>query len=172
MPAPGQPRGAVSFNDFGLGRIRLRLEELARTQITIGWQGDSGAAIHEKAEIPVAQLAAFHELGTDGMPARPALAVTFEGARAELNTATGKALSDLVDGRIDPRDVAKRIGELGVAKVRETIDDSPAWADPLAERTVKRKGHDHPLVETGELYDSVSWAERRDGKIQEQGGEA
>lgn len=172
MPAPGQPRGAVNFNDFGIGKIRLRLEELAKTQITIGWQGPSGAAEHPKAGIPVAQLAAYHELGTDNMPARPALAVTFEGARAELNAAVGKALSDLVDGRLDPDAVAKRLGELGVARVRETIDDSPAWADPLAERTAKRKGHAHPLVETGALYDAVSWAERRDGKIQEQGGEA
>lgn len=172
MPAPGQPKGPVNFKDFGLGAIRLRLEELARTQITIGWQGASGAATHPKAGIPVAQLAAFHELGTDTMSARPALELAMRGAAPELRQAIATALSDLVDGRLDPREVAKRLGDLGVAKVRQQIDDSPAWADALADSTVERKGHDHPLVETGTLYDAVSWAERRDGQIQEQGGEA
>ena len=75
----------------------------------------------------------------------------------ELRQAIAAALSDLVDGRLDPREVAKRLGDLGVAKVRQQIDDSPAWADALADSTVERKGHDHPLVETGTLYDAVSW---------------
>lgn len=161
----------VDFKDFGLAEIRLRLEQLAKTEITIGWQGASGAAEHPGSAEPVGTIAAWHELGTDKMPARPSLTLAMDGAIEEFNAAVGRALSDLIDGRLDPDAVAERIGELGVERVRAMIDDSPAWADPLAESTIKRKGHDHPLIETGTLHDSVSWAERRDGQIVAQGGE-
>lgn len=172
MAATGQPSGKVDFTDFGLGKIRLRLEQLAKTEITVGWQGPSGAEEHPKAKLPVATLGAIHEYGTDAVPARPALQVAFDQAGDMLRSAVAEALSDLVDGRADPDSIAEKIGELGVEEVRATIDDSPAWADPLAERTTKRKGHHHPLVETGTLYDKVSWAERRGGKIVAQGGES
>lgn len=54
---------------------------------------------------------------------------------------------------------------------RDAIDDSRSWAEPLAPSTIARKGHDHPLVETGHMRNAVSYAERRNGVIVTQGGE-
>jgi hypothetical protein len=165
---PGQPNGPISFEDFGLAAIEEELRKLAATEITIGWQGDSGAEIHPGSDDKsVAEIAAFHELGTVRMDARPSLERTF--ATNDFEAVIGKAMSDLVDGRND--DPAKVIGEAAVEALRKTIDDSRAWAKPLAESTAKSKGHDQPLVETFTMRANASWAERRGGTIVRQGGE-
>jgi hypothetical protein len=164
----------VSFEDFGLGEIEEALAQLAATEITIGWQGASGAEIHPGSDdLTVADIAALNELGTSRMPARPALETLFSRYGDEMTTAVGRTMSDMIDGRIAP-DVSaavKAIGDVAVSALRRTLDSSRGWAEPLVPSTVARKGHDQPLLETGTLRSHASWAERRGGQIVTQGGE-
>lgn len=171
MPAPGQPSGKVDFKDFGLAEIREQLEALSGAEITIGWQGPSGDRAHSGGTATNAEIAALHEFGTSRMPARPGLETTLTRHEDEFLDAVADAMSDVLDGRADADDVLERLGELAVARLRETIEDSPSWAEPLAPSTVARKGHDHPLIDTGELRRTASWAERAGDRIIRQGGE-
>lgn len=170
MAAPGQPSGPVDFTDFGLAAIKAQIEQLAKTEITIGWQGESGAEIHPGSdEKTVAEIAGYHELGTPRMPARPSLEHTFAANAEAIEKAVGKAMSDLVDGRGD--DPAEEIGTAVLGMLRKTLDQSRDWAEPLAVSTARGKGHDQPLRETFTMYRNASWAERRGGGIVRQGGE-
>jgi hypothetical protein len=173
MAFPGQPRGPVSFDDFGLAEIEAELQLLAATEITIGWQGASGEAIHPGSDDKtVAEIAAYQELGTPRAPARPALEVTFSRNEKEFEQSCAKAVSDLVDGRTSTvGEAVKAIGEFAVAALRKVIDDSRSWAEPLAESTARGKGHSQPLFEMGTYRSEASWAERRGDVIVSQGGE-
>lgn len=180
--APNQPRGPINMKDLGIGKLREQLALLAKTRITVGWQGDTGAAPHPNADASVAQVAMWHEYGTPGsddqqydqprsmIPSRPTLRVAFERNRAEFVDAVKRALSGVIDGRHDLDDAVAQIGETGVAAVQATIDDSRSWAEPLAASTIARKGHDQPLIDTGTMRDAVSWAEREGGSIKRLGG--
>jgi hypothetical protein len=174
----------VALKDLGIGKLKADLAALRAAKITIGYQGSSGAATHPDADASVATVAQWMEFGTPGsddrnydsprsmIPSRPFLRVTFERAGGDFVEAARKALSDLVDGRATVEEVEARLGELGVSEVRKTIDDSRSWAEPLADSTVQAKGHDQPLLDSGTLRDSASWAVREGDTIRRQGGEA
>lgn len=174
----------VALKDLGIGKLKADLAKLRASKITIGYQGSSGAATHPDANASVATVAQWMEFGTPGsddreydqprsmIPSRPFLRVTFERSADVFVEATRKALSDFVDGRAEVEEIEQRLGEIGVAEVRRTIDDSRSWAEPLAESTIAAKGHDQPLLDSGTLRDSASWAVREGDTIRRQGGEA
>lgn len=162
----------VDFKDFGLAKLKAQLAELQATQITIGYQGESGAEQHENADVPVAQVAAWQEYGTETAPARPFLRTTFQRHNARIMKEARLALSNLIDGRVGSVEEAQdQLGESALAALRDTIDDARAWAKPLAPSTARAKGHDLPLFETGHMRRNASYAVRKDGSIVRQGGE-
>lgn len=172
MPAPNQPRGPVDLRDLGIGKLRADLDALKRSKVTIGWQGSSGASEHPETDgATVAEVAAWNEYGTSRAPARPALGTLFERHGAAFRDAVKAAVSDVIDRRASPAEALRRLGELGVLKLRETIADSRSWAEPLAASTVRRKGHDQPWIDTGTVEAAASYAVRRDGEVVDQGGE-
>lgn len=184
MTAPGQPRGAVTVRDLGIGELRAKLLRLKTEQITVGHQGPSGAAPHPGTNgVPVATVAQWHEYGTPGsddktydvprshIPSRPMLRITYERNRDRFREALRVTLAAMIDRRGDLEDGQDKIGGVMLDALRETILDAKGWAEPLAASTIKRKGHDDPLIESGTLYDRASWAVRDGGAIVRQGGE-
>lgn len=184
MPAPGQPTGPVVMRDLGIDDLKKTLERLKREQITIGHQGPSGDAPHPGADgASVAQVAKWMEYGTPGsdderydmprahVPSRPMLRITYERNRDRFREALRTGLADIVDRRGALEPAQDRIGGVMVDALREMILDAKGWAEPLAASTVKRKGHDDPLIESGTLYDRASWAVRDGDTIIRQGGE-
>lgn len=173
------PKVPIEIKDLGIGKLKAALALLRKTTITIGYQGASGAAAHPNAPEgqSVALIALWQEYGTenpDGTPrnpARPFLETTFKRHQPEFQKAVAKGIADLIDGRAEREDVEHKLAVLGLDKMRATLDDSRSWAEPLAQSTIDRKGHDQPLLDSGTLRDESSWAIRRDGEIVKQGGE-
>lgn len=184
MAAPGQPSGPTPIRDLGLAALRETLSRFRDEQITIGHQGLSGASPHPNADASVGQVAAWMEFGTPGsddrtygvprkhIPSRPFVRVTLHRNRAEFDELVRRGMSDIIGRRRTVEQVQDEIGERMLERLRETILDAKAWAEPLAQSTIDRKGHDDPLIETGTLYDRASWAVRdAGGNIRRQGGE-
>lgn len=170
----------VDLRDLGIAKLREALRRIQQTEITIGWQGPSGAAPHPDAKASgrfdgtVAAVAAVNHYGTeDGrIPARPALDETFNRHRHEIIVKARRIVADVVDGRIAPEAAEETLGEYALELLRRTLDDARVWAQANAERTIRAKGHDQPLFgETGTLRSHASWAARMDGAITRQGGE-
>lgn len=183
MAHPNQPRGAVEIRDLGLGALKRELERFRDAKITIGHQGPSGAAPHPNANASVGQVAAWQEFGTPGsddrtygvarsrIPSRPAVRMTFIRHQPEFTIKVRDLLGAIIDRRstVDAAQVA--LGELMLERFRETILEAKGWAEPLAQATIDRKGHDDPWIESGTLYDRASWAVREGENIIKQGGE-
>jgi hypothetical protein len=157
---------------IGIDNLKKDLESLRKRKVTIGFQGESGSAIHENGDgASVANVASWMEYGTESVPARPFLRTTFSRYSDKFQSALKKAVSDLIDRRKSLETALEPVGELGVASVRDIIDTAATWAEPLSAGTVKSKGHSSPLVDTGQMRATVSWAIRDDNKIINQGGE-
>jgi len=165
-------RPKIDFKDLGLGRLKEELAKMRSTRITVGFQGASGARAHPGADgASVADVARWQEYGTSTAPARPFMTTAFERAE-QFKVHLRKALSDVIDQRADVPTAVRTLGDTAVAAVHAAIDDSRTWAEPLAASTVRRKGHDQPLVDTRTMRDAVSWAahEGVGGVVQTGGG--
>jgi hypothetical protein len=183
MAAPNQPSGAVQIRDLGIGKLRAELAKFRDHAITIGHQGDSGAATHPNADASVGQVAAWMEFGTPGsddrqydvarkhIPSRPFVRMTFARHQVEFAKIVRDELSNIVDGRATAEEAQERIGERMLERLRETILEARGWAVPLAQATIDAKGHDDPLIDSGTLYDKASYAVRDGETIVRQGGE-
>lgn len=167
----------VEMRDLGIGKLKDDAAALQRETVTVGYQGASGQAKHPNADASVAQVAAWMEFGTPGsddrqydqirtlIKSRPFVRTMFVRYRSEIQEMLKNGMRDLITGKATREVIQQRIGEFLVEKTRETILDADAWAEPLADDTIERKGHADPLIESGAMYDAASWAVRDGDKI-------
>ena len=116
-----------------------------------------------------AQVARWHEFGTSRMPARPFLREAERRGVTSLKAILAQGVHDIIesDRRADTamQHVAQAMGSLAI----DAINSSPSWAKPLAPYTIAKKGHSHPLIETGLMREAVRWRVSRRGATVREG---
>jgi len=65
------------------------------------------------------------------------------------------AVDDVLDGRSPDRSL-RRLGSVAVGDVQRTIRDIKQ--PPNAPSTIRKKGSDNPLIDTGRLRQSIEYA--------------
>lgn len=112
--------------------------------------------IHESAgatkggQMTVATLGAIQHFGNDRIPARPWLDVgAAAGAPEYLDT-----IREGIEGGLDSRRIMTRVGREAEGAIKDYIDnlDTP----PNRPSTVRRKGSSNPLIDTGNMRESVT----------------
>lgn len=138
-------------------RFFAQIEELKRNQVFVGFQ--AGQVADEKG-VDMAQIAMFNELGTSTAPARPFLRDSVDENEDVIRDQCGKELKKLTTGAT-AETVLKRVGALGVRLVQEKIESGSF--EPNAPSTIKKKGSDKPLIDTGRMRQSVKYVVKRRG---------
>lgn len=134
------------------------LEKLAKLEIQIGFQegetNDDGASL--------AEIAAFNELGTSTIPARPFMRQSFENHEKELQAACDQVNAMLSNGST----CESALEELGVfAKGLVQNEILEGEFEPNSPSTIAKKGSDTPLIDTGRMRQSVNYViKERTGK--------
>lgn len=137
-----------------------RLEELRGLSIEVGYQADQMA---EDGETSLAQIAYLNHFGTVdkngrvAIPARPFMDAINEN-QDSLYQFTAQALQSLGTSR----EVAKSVGAKAKSMIQESIRDGD-WA-PNAPSTIKKKGSDKPLIDTGTMRQNVQYVIKEGGK--------
>lgn len=167
---------------MGLDRLRKLIESLDRIEIRAGLLREEGGApkkvrtggpgeplvTKEDPTLTVARVAAWNEYGTPTAPARPAWRTTkdqpetADAVRQAQEAVRGLLLNpnERPDGQVASaaEPAAKR-----VAKALQTSIDQ--WASPAnAAATIKRKGFNDPLVDTGQERDSIRYEVTLNGR--------
>lgn len=116
----------------------------------------------ENDNLPVAQVAQWSEEGTrggqnngSGIPARPFMRYTIQSLRKdkEVSKILTREFNLFLEGRSTRTQMARSLGEH--AK-REMKANMVKWSAPEnSPFTVQQKGFNNPLIETGQMYDSV-----------------
>ena len=112
----------------------------------------TGSVIHSEAEVPIATLAAWQELGTENMPPR-----AFMRQGAEIMVQRRGLMSvhvrRLAAGKMHADRFMIAMGNLLKSSITAAISrgDFP----PLAPETVAAKGHAQILVDSGEMRDAL-----------------
>ena len=143
---------------MGYRELIESLTELAESEgpdVLIGFRAQSAGA-------DIVQRAIYNEFGI-GVPERSFLRTTVERHRNAYLDALQAALTQLVDGDRNGSILAlRRLGLRAVGDVQQQILDTET--PPNSPATIARKGSSQPLIDTGQMRQSVDSVVVLDGE--------
>lgn len=119
----------------------------------------SGAKTHHEhveGELTNAELAMFHEFGL-GVPERSFIRAAFDKNHPKYDENMVKLVRALYDGKITAERVVGLLGAQIASDIRNYIRDSGELL-PNAPSTIAAKGSSKPLIDKGQLVNSISSA--------------
>lgn len=138
-------------------RFYAELKKLHEQEVFIGYQ--AGEVTDDKG-VDMAQIAMFNELGTSDTPSRPFLRMSVDDNQDKINSMCKSLAGDIAGGGTAEQNL-KKLGAFGVSLVQEKIGNGTFV--PNAPSTIKKKGSDKPLIDTGKMRQSVKYVIRKKG---------
>lgn len=132
--------------------ISTGLKTLQDRRVLVGWDETS----HYPDATPVAYVAAIQEFGSpqNGIPPRPFMRPTIEAQRQSWTNTLQRGAARVLNGDMEAEQVLGQFGMLAAGNVRETIQ---SITEPkLSPKTVKRKGFEKPLVDSGLMLQTLT----------------
>jgi hypothetical protein len=129
-------------------------------KIQVGILSAEGAKSKEepdgkKSKLTVLDVAYFHEFGL-GVPERSFLRGWLDEKQGEVEKALTRMAESVLAGKREPEPALNVLGQAFVGGIQKRITEH--IPPPLAEETIKRKGSDVPLIDTGQLRSSISYS--------------
>ena len=138
-------------------RYFKELQKLADLEVQVGFQSDQ---TYEDGT-SLAEVAAYNEFGSSDTPERPFMRQSFENHESELKAACELVNQTLASGG-SVEQALDRLGVVAKGLVQEEIVNG-GFA-PNAESTIKKKGSEQPLIDSGHMRQSVNYVvKRREG---------
>lgn len=138
-------------------KFEKMLKELGKLEVRIGIQ--QGETSDEGVDL--VDIAMFNELGTVHIPSRPFLRDSVDAHTDQINAFLRSMSTEILKGG-SAENVLKKIGVFQKGLIQEEITKGDFA--PNSEATIKRKGSDTPLIDTGRMRQSVNYV------IKEKGG--
>lgn len=144
-----------------IDEVMKEIAALGRIDVLVGVPDGS----EHEGGISNAELAYIHYSGAPeaNIPARDFITPAIDAVRDKVATRLQKAADAALDG--DDKAVEKHLnvaGILAVDSIKNTITEGDFV--PLKPATIKRKGSDRPLIDTGELRNSFQYTIVKGGK--------
>lgn len=139
-------------------RIFRELDKLGKMVVKVGFQHGEAA---EENGADVCDVAAFNELGTENIKPRPFMKMSIEDNEDELSAFMTRLVQEVIKGK-SAEQALKEIGVKEKALMQETIVNGSF--EPNMESTIRRKGSDKPLIDTGRMRQSVNYVIKEKGK--------
>ena len=145
---------SLSLKITGLQQAEAALEkELKKLQggefVTVGIHESAGN--HKDSQDTVATIGARNHFGI-GVPARPWLDRGVEAGKKDI----AEAVADRVASGADSRTILNTVGVVAVGAVDQYIVDLDT--PPNEPSTIAQKGSSSPLIDTGQMRQSVTYA--------------
>lgn len=149
---------SVTTRDNGLlDRIRSTARGFT-SKIEVGYFGGAmhKPSITSKAARPISlkDLAAIHELGL-GVPKRAFIDPSLKANRKKYLLYAGKQITPIIRRKQSLNTTWQTIGAMAVADIQQYM--LTARFTPLSPYTIKRKGSSKPLIDTGQLRQSITY---------------
>jgi len=142
-------------------RFMKELQELAKLEAQIGFhreddikgaKREDGTIVDTKTNI--CDIAAWNEFGTTHIPSRPFLKQSVDNNIDEINQMLAEKKQEIMSGG-SAKQVLQDIGLFQKDLIQMEITEGSF--EPNAESTVKKKGSDKPLIDTGRMLQSVNY---------------
>ena len=151
---------SVKVIDRGWKKIAAELKKANGSYVKVGYPEEK-ARKHKPKEkgdaIDMAQLAAIQEFGTANgrIPPRPFMADTFDANQPEVNQQIEKIKDKVFQGLITVKQGWQQLGAWYKGQIQKNMVDG-VWQEN-AEYTIQKKGSSKPLIDTGQLRQSIDF---------------
>lgn len=136
----------------GLRDLANAIDSISQKNVYIGVIGNNAG---REGELNNAQLMAIHEFGTEHIPERAPIRKTMAKNGENYGGMFEKAIMGVLEGNSDADLILNRIGAQVAGDV---VGEIQSGVGPeLSPSTIKRKGSDRPLIDTGALVQSISY---------------
>jgi hypothetical protein len=141
-------------------KLKKQINELKKQHVVVGLPFKAGA--HADANMSLSDLGHAMESGSVGAnrPPRPFLLPSVKLNKAKYIKLLGKVAVDVVAGKNKAITVYRLVGNVASNDVKQYIA-SGSFA-PLSPVTIARKGSSKPLIDTGQLRQSITYEVRGD----------
>ena len=141
---------STKLTDMGIDKVLENVMELGGKQVKVGIQAGSGS--HDGVDI--LDIAIYNHFGTRNIPSRPFISDCFDKNQGQISEAKKRIVYRVMDGMPASAGLAQ-LGQWYQDVLKGHIRNG-GWV-PNAPATVKRKGSSRPLIDTGQLVNSVRW---------------
>ena len=167
-------------------KLEKELKELCGMEVRVGFQRDKeyypprktkkenkedgkekkDEQKQEEKKIDVCDVAAWNELGvpSKNIPSRPFLRKSVDENKEKIEAFLTLQAKRVVNG-VPAADVLKETGAFQVSLIQEKIKNGSY--EENKEATIKRKGSDKPLIDTGRMRQSVHYVIEKKGNRKE-----
>ena len=128
------------------------LADLKHIAVTAGVQSDAGVS-KGKNPAKIVEYATYNEFGTATIPARPFVSSTADKQRDTWLAFMDKGVEAAMLGKADLQTVFGKLGLKMAGDIKKTINT--LRIPPNKPSTVKRKGSNKPLIDSGSLLRSI-----------------
>lgn len=144
---------------FEPGKVLKELEKLKKMSVTVGYAGEKGAKKVKGSDYTIGEYANVMDKGTrDGStPARPFFreALIFPDGRAILDEAIADGIALIISGQLNAKQFYSKLGSFAKRQVIKSIKTGSFT--PLKAATIKAKGKDKMLIDTGDMLGAVEF---------------
>lgn len=138
-------------------KFEKMLKELQGMEVRIGFQAGKAT---EADGTDICDIAAWNELGTAHSPSRPFIRKSVDENVGKINSFLKGMKGDLARGA-SAEQILKQIGIFQKDLMQEKIRNG-SFA-PNAPATIRKKGSDKPLIDTGRMRQSVDYVIQKKG---------
>ena len=137
--------------------LKKRLKQIQETQLKIGIPKEETGTDSDGNTTYLADIAFENNYGSKSknIPARRFGTTTVPRYEEKINKVVKLWLGDAVEGRLEVADAFDRIGFTTAGYMKKNLTQGE-WKGN-AEYTIKKKGSDQPLIDTGQLRQSITW---------------
>ncbi len=157
----------VRDRDRGLKKLKRNLKNTGKNFVTVGIFGERADAAHAGTEKSNVEIAGFHEFGTPTIKPRSYIRATVDAEKGRIRQLQKRLAEQIIKRRTTEAQGLNLIGVFLQGKMQTRIQ--AGIAPPLEDATIKRKTVQGkkgttPLIDTGQLIQSITFAVMR-GKL-------
>ena len=130
--------------------LRKKLNEMHNKKVSVGYFSNSTYS----DGTPVAYVASIMEFGEMHTPARPTIRPSLEKNKAKYYDLINKAIVNSLNGS-DFKTGLMIVGKMGAEDIQAEIRN--LQNPPLSIKTILKKGHAKPLMDTKVMFQSVAF---------------
>ncbi len=144
----------ISTGGSGLNEYLQKLSVLSKHPVSVGVHKSAGK--HDGSDLTVAEVGAYNEFGTERIPERSFMRSAMRENKIENLLMIARIIKKISSGQ--GGNYRQAMGKVGM-KVQNDIQRKivDLKTPPNAQSTIDRKKSSNPLIDTGQLVNSIRW---------------
>jgi len=152
-------RADVEDIDIGWKSIEKEVQSFKGSFVLVGFQEGSKTKTQVKGQrekkggFSMPEIASSNEFGTKNIPARPFMRTSFDENISKINRLVNLQYMQVQDGKKNAEQALTAVGVVMVGLIQQKINS--IVSPPNSPRTIEIKGSSKPLIDFGQMRQSV-----------------